>query len=85
MDFYNDRRPTARREDDDARPLDRASLKDANSRIRSAAPAYQVENVNRKIRTVAVQRHRGRRAGQADFSTVGAYVDFITGTDDGSE
>ncbi len=82
MDFYNDRRPSARREGDDARSLDRASLKDANSRIRSAAPAYQAEDVNRKIRTVAVQRHRGRQAGRGDFSSVGAYVDFICGSED---
>lgn len=82
MDFYNERRASARREDDDARPLDRGSLKDVNSRIRSAAPAYQADDVNRKIRTVAVQRCRGRRSGREDFSTVGAYVDFICGTDD---
>lgn len=82
MDFYNERRASARREDDDTRPLDRGNLKDANSRLRSSAPAYQADDVNRKIRTVAVQRCRGRRSGHDDFSSVGEYVDFICGTED---
>lgn len=85
MDLYNDRRPSARREGDDDQPLDRGSLKDANSRIRSATPAYRSGDVDRKIRATAVQRHRGRKAGQDDFSTVGAYINFVVGTDDGSE
>lgn len=83
MDFYNERRPTPTREGDGDRPLAPDALKDANARIRGATPVYQQGAVNTKIRTAAVQRHRARKAGQADFSTVGEYVNFICGTDDG--
>lgn len=85
MDLYNDRRPRPRRDGDDERPLDRDGIRDANSQIRSSTPAYRIDGVNTKIRTAAVQRHRGRRAGLDDFSTVGQYVNFICGTDDGWE
>lgn len=84
MDFYNDRRLSPHREGDAERPLDRDSLKDANARIREATPLYRADDVNRKIRGAAVQRHRTRKAGGTDFTSVGEYMNFICGTDDGS-
>lgn len=83
MDFYNDRRPSPRREGDDDRPLDRDALVEANAQIRAATPAYRQEDLRVKIRTAAVQRHRARRAGQTDFSSISEYKSFICGTDDG--
>lgn len=85
MDFYNDRRPSPRREGDDDRFLERGTLRDANAQIRAATPAYRMDAVNRKIRTTAVQRHRARRSGNEDFSSVGEYVNFICGTGDGGD
>ena len=85
MDIYNDRRPSPRREGDDERPLDRGTLRDANAQIRAATPAYRAGDVNRKIRTTAVQRHRSRRSGNEDFSSVGEYVNFVCGADSGGD
>lgn len=81
MDFYNDRRPDPRKDGYVDEPLTRQNLKAANSSIRSATPLYRADDVNRKIRTTAVQRHRGKH----QFETVGEYMNFILGTDDGSE
>lgn len=83
MEFYNERRPSPLSERDGDRLLDRDALLDANARIRAAAPAYRQADVNRKIRTTAVQRHRARKAGGSDFGTVGEYTNFICGTADG--
>ena len=83
MDFYNERRPSPRREGDDARPLDRDALIEANAQILAATPAYRQEEMRVKIRTAAVQRHRARRAGEADFSSISEYKSFICGTGDG--
>lgn len=82
VEFYNERRPSPRRDDDD-RPLDRAALLDANTRLRNSTPAYRQEALRVKIRTAAVQRHRARKSGKGDFQTVGEYLNFMTGADDG--
>lgn len=84
MDFYNERRPSPRREGDDERLLDRNSLIEANAQIRASTPAYRQEELRVKIRTAAVQRHRARKAGGQDFSSISEYKNFICGTDDGS-
>lgn len=83
MDFFNERRPSPSREGDDDRLLNRDSLIEANNQIRASTPAYRLDDVNTKIRTTAVQRHRARRAGQQDFSSISEYKSFICGTGDG--
>lgn len=85
MDLYRDRRPSPALDGDDNRPLERNALRDANARVRAATPLYQQGTVNTKIRTTAVQRFRARERGQQDFATVGEYLNFLTGTDDGSQ
>lgn len=77
-EFFNDRQKSARADGDDEREVSRSSLKDANSRIRAVTPVYEKKNVDRKIRTTAVQRHRGKQ-----FGSVSEYMDFILGTNDG--
>lgn len=85
MDFYNDRRPDPRDDGDAEHPLDRDSLRNANARLRASAPAYRQEEINRKIRTTAVRRHRARKAGRDDdFRSTAEYVNFIWGADSGS-
>lgn len=81
-DFYRDRKLSPYQGDDE-RPLDRDALLDANARLRAAAPAYRQDEMRVKIRTTAVQRHRARKAGGDDFRTVGEYLNFMTGLDDG--
>lgn len=81
MELFNDRRSLPSSEEDGERLLDRDSLKDANARIRAAVPEYDRANVNRKIRTNAVHRHRGKK----QFETVSEYMNFIWGNEDGSE
>lgn len=85
MDFYNDRRSSPRRDTDSDTPLGRPELKDANARIRAATPLYNTRSVDRKIRTAAVQRHRARKSGRDESSTVSDYMDFICGSDDGCQ
>jgi hypothetical protein len=77
-DFYTDRRPSPFSDDSD-RPLDREGLRDANSRLRASTPAFRQEEMRVKIRTNAVHRHRGK----CSFGTVGEYLSFMTGLDDG--
>lgn len=83
MAFYNDRRPAVAGDHEWATlnqaPLDRDGLRAANARLRAAAPAYRQDDVNRQIRTTAVQRHRARQAGHGDYATVGGYLSFMTG------
>lgn len=80
-EFFNDRRPAGPARDDST-PLGRAALLGANAQLRDATPEYRKDDVNRRIRTAAVQRHRSRRAGLEDFATVGEYACFITGTEE---
>jgi hypothetical protein len=84
VEFFHERRPSPGREGDDAVPVNSETLRDVNARIRAATPAYQQDELNTKIRTTAVQRHRARQAGDGDFSCASEYINFITGTDDGS-
>jgi hypothetical protein len=79
-DFYNDRRSRPIPGESDSASLDKASVTDANRRILEAAPAYRHAEINRKIKTTAVQRHRSRAAGQGDFDTISEYTNFIYGT-----
>lgn len=92
MDFYNDRQPKLWDEserdlvfDPEIGKLDRGGLRAANTRIRNATPLYRQGDLNTRIRTAAVQRHRARKAGSEDFSTMGEYMNFICGSDDGSQ
>ena len=79
--LFNDRRPNARPGDDDyATPVNRASLVDANARLRNATLAYHLNDKNTQISTLAVQRHRSRMSGTGDFASVGHYLDFLQGT-----
>lgn len=79
MDYFNDRRPCASPCDDDyAVPLSRESLVDANARLRGATPVYRQEHRSRSISTLAVQRHRSRRAGQGDFASIGHYLEYFS-------
>lgn len=77
-EFFNDRRPSVNRDDD--RELGKDTLREVNAQIRSSAPVYKQAEVDRKIRTTAVARHRGK-----SFASTGEYVNFVCGTDDGSE
>jgi hypothetical protein len=77
-EFFNDRRPSVNH--DDTRELSSDTLREVNAQIRSAAPVYQRDSVDRKIRTTAVARHRGKQ-----FNNVGEYVNFVCGTEDASE
>lgn len=80
-DLFNDRRPSASPGDDDySRPVNRATLIDANDRLRAATPAYKLDRRNTNISTLAVQRHRSRMSGTGDFASVGHYLDFLQGT-----
>lgn len=83
MELFNDRQASSKADGDDDRELSRTSLRDANRRLRQNAPDYRKADVDRKIRTAAVQRHRARKSGQDNPGTVGSYVSFITGSDDG--
>jgi hypothetical protein len=88
VDFYNDRRPSVADDHEwdqlNQSPLDRDGLRAANTRVRSATPEYERADVNRKIRATAVRRHRARKAGQQDFASMGEYLNFICGSDDGT-
>lgn len=83
MDIWRDRRPSARRDGDDGQPFGRAGLADANARLRQSAPRYRQDQVRRQIRTTAVRRYRARQSGRGDFSTIGEYVDHMTGAGNG--
>lgn len=80
--FYNDRRPRPEREGDDAVYLDKQSVTEANQHILGAAPAYKQEELDRKIKTTAVQRFRARASGQGDFASIDEYKNFIYGTNE---
>lgn len=83
MDYFRDRRASADPGDDDySRPLNRATLVDANNRLRAATPPYRRERRNTNIATLAVQRHRSRQAGSGDFESIGHYLEFLQGTSD---
>lgn len=89
MDLFHDRRPAVADDHEwptlNESPLDRAGLRSANTRLRNAAKTYELDGVNRKIRTAAVQRHRARRAGSEDYSSMGEYLSFMTGADHGGK
>jgi hypothetical protein len=83
MEFWNERRPSARQPGDGDRPLDKRAVQEANERIRAATPLYEQDQLRTRIRTAAVQRHRAGRAGRDTPTTVSEYISFVTGTDDG--
>lgn len=78
--FYNNRRPSPNREGDSAVPVNKATVTEANDHILGATPAYRHAEVDRKIKTVAVQRQRRRDAGQPDFESIEEYKNFVYGT-----
>lgn len=80
--FYNDRRPSPHVEGDSAMPLDKSAVTEANRHIMGATPAYRKAEIDRKIKTTAVQRQRQRDAGAGDFDSIEQYKNFITGTSD---
>lgn len=83
MDIWNDRRPVVADDHEwdqlNQTPLD---VRAANARLRGAAPDHRKDEVNRQIRTASVQRHRARRAGRDDYSSMGEYLSFMTGADE---
>jgi hypothetical protein len=78
--FYNDRRPSPFAEGDSGVSLDKSAVTEANRHIMDATPAYRRAEVDRKIKTTAVQRQRARDAGQNDFESIQEYKNFIYGT-----
>lgn len=78
--FYNDRRPRPERDGDSGIALNKASVTEANDHILSSTPAYRRAEVDRKIKTTAVQRQRRRDAGLGDFDSIEEYKNFIYGT-----
>lgn len=77
-DFYNSRRPQVVHDEDRATELGYHTLRQANREILSAVPDYRKPQVQTKIRTTAVHRHRGK----VDFSNISDYKDFIYGTEE---
>jgi hypothetical protein len=80
--FYNDRRPLPSRPGDSDVSLDKAAVTEANRHILDATPVYRRPEVDRKIKTTAVQRQRMRDAGQSDFASIEEYKNFIYGTNE---
>lgn len=78
--FYTDRRPSPKREGDSAIPVNKQTVTEANDHILGSTPAYRYAAVDRRIKTVAVQRQRRRDAGQPDFDSIEEYKNFIYGT-----
>lgn len=78
--FYNDRRPSPDREGDSAMPLSKYAVAAANDHILESTPAYRRAEVDRKIKTAAVQRFRARASGHGDFESIQEYKNFIYGT-----
>lgn len=73
--FYTDRRPDAKREDDEGKPLGYHTLRQANRDIMDVTPDYLKRQVHTKIRTTAVHRHRGK----VEFEDISEYKNFISG------
>lgn len=80
--FYNDRRPRPERDGDSGVGLDKRSVTEANRHIMDSTPAYRRAEVDRKIKTTAVQRQRRRDAGEGDFESIAQYKSFIYGTEE---
>jgi len=80
--FYNDRRPSPAREGDSAMPVNKQTVTEANDHILGSTPAYRQAEVDRKIKTTAVQRHRARMSGGSDFQSIEEYKNFIYGTEE---
>lgn len=78
--FYNDRRPRPERDGDSDTPLSKYAVAAANTHILESTPAYRRAEVDRKIKTTAVQRFRARANGQGDFESIEEYKNFIYGT-----
>ena len=80
MDFFHDRRPhSAPSEGDFIQPLTRATVTEANARIRAATEPYNLGPVNDRINSAAKERHRARRSGRGDFQSVGDYLTHMNG------
>lgn len=82
MEFYHDRRPRPDRAGDSGVGLDKRSVTEANRHILDSTPIYRHPDVNRKIKTTAVQRFRARAAGAGDFDSIEEYKQFIVGTNE---
>lgn len=78
--FYNDRRPRPERDGDSAMPLSKYAVAAANDHILESTPVYRRAEIDRKIKTTAVQRFRARANGEGDFSSIEEYKNFIYGT-----
>jgi hypothetical protein len=77
-DFYSDRRPNPAREGDQDTALGYHSLRQANREILDSTPSWRRDEMQTKIHTNAVHRHRGKVA----FSNIGEYKNFIYGTEE---
>jgi hypothetical protein len=75
-DFYTDRRPSPSREGDEATALGYHSLRQANREILDSVPEYRKDEVQTRIHTNAVHRHRGK----VSFNDISEYKQFIYGT-----
>lgn len=77
-DFYTDRRPNPSREADSGTPLGYHTLRQANREILDSTPAWRKEEMQTRIHTNAVHRHRGKVA----FNDISEYKQFIYGTEE---
>jgi hypothetical protein len=60
--------------------LSKYAVAEANDHILESTPAYRRAEIDRKIKTTAVQRFRARANGQGDFESIEEYKNFIYGT-----
>lgn len=78
--FYNDRRPRPEYPVDASVVLTKANVTEANRHIRACTPDHKRPDMERRIRTAAVQRFRARSSGTGDFSSISEYKNFIYGS-----
>jgi hypothetical protein len=78
-EFYHERRPRSVKDGDDSLALTKQTVTAANDHILGAVPDYRHAEIDRRIKTAAVQRHRARASGVGDFSSISEYKNFIYG------
>lgn len=77
-DFYNSRRPNPVRDEDQYTELGYHTLRQANREILQSVPDWRKSQVQTKIRTTAVHRHRGK----VEFNDISEYKNFIYGVEE---
>lgn len=77
-DFYNSRRPNPVRDEDQGTALGYHTLRQANREILDATPDWRKSQMQTKIRTNAVHRHRGK----FEFSNISEYKNFMYGMEE---